>query len=77
MIIMINAENHLSKLKLKIVQSQLDKGDLITEDSSKFSVAGGQDQVDWDLFSARTHTWNRDSRLFLDKEHRYSKSKMI
>lgn len=48
MVILINAENHLSKLKLKIVKSQLDEGDLITEDSIKFSVAEGQDQVDWD-----------------------------
>ena len=48
MIILINTKNHLSKLKLKIVKSQLDEGELITEDSSKFSVAEDQDQVDWD-----------------------------
>lgn len=46
MIVLINAKYHLSKLKLKIVKSQLDEGNLITEDSSKFSVAEGQDQVD-------------------------------
>lgn len=77
MIVLINAKYHLSKLKLKIVKSQLDEGNLITEDSSKFSVAEGQDQVDRNWFSARTHTWNTDSHLYLDKENKDSKSKMI